>query len=167
METGVIAMCTSKQAPSVTACISPRRRSDSERLASARFTTTRCTIISTFRPSRDRWCTISRSVIRFPIRAWRDEVAMVGILAHGDNHFIVRGPLPDRETALALVRHWSLIQIGASTPPALDRWQIVNREFKENLEWAAVVPGAGDVSSAVTQLLDELSARGIPMHRYF
>ncbi len=27
--------------------------------------------------------------------------------------FIVRGPLPDRELALALVRHWSLIQIGA------------------------------------------------------
>jgi hypothetical protein len=40
------------------------------------------------------WCTISRSVIRFPIRAWRHELAMVGILVHGDNHFIVRGPLP-------------------------------------------------------------------------
>ena len=45
---------------------------------------------------------------------------MVGILVHGDNHFIVRGPLPDREVALALVRHWSLIQIGATTPRGLE-----------------------------------------------
>jgi hypothetical protein len=91
---------------------------------------------------------------------------MVGILVHGDNHFIVRGPLPDRKTALDLVRQWSLIQIGASTPPTLDRWQIVTREFRENLEWAAVMPGDGDVSSAVTHLLDELLARGIAIHRY-
>jgi hypothetical protein len=40
---------------------------------------------------------------------------MVGILVHGDNHFIVRGPLPDRAAAQALVRHWSLIQIGRPT----------------------------------------------------
>ena len=26
---------------------------------------------------------------------------MVGILAHGDNHFIVSGPLPDRDVARA------------------------------------------------------------------
>jgi len=37
---------------------------------------------------------------------------MVGILVHGDNHFIVRGPLPDRDLARALIRHWSIIQIG-------------------------------------------------------
>src|SRR5947209_18800784 len=164
METGVIAMCISKQALSVTACIWPRRRSDSERLASARFTMTTCTIISTFRPSRGRWCTISRSAIPFPIRAWRHEVAMVGILAHGDNHFIVRGPLPDRETALALVRHWSLIQIGATIPPALDRWSISSRAFRENLEWAVIVPGDGEISSAVAGLLAELMERGIAMH---
>ena len=36
---------------------------------------------------------------------------MVGILVHGDNHFIVRGPLPDRDAARALIRHWSIIQI--------------------------------------------------------
>ena len=89
---------------------------------------------------------------------------MVGILVHGDNHFIVRGPLPDREVALALVRHWSLIQIGATTPPSLDRWHIVSREFRENLEWAVVVPGDGEMSPAVTTLLDELSARGITIH---
>lgn len=86
---------------------------------------------------------------------------MVGILVHGDNHFIVQGPLPDRDDAAALVRHWSLIQIGAITPPALGQWNIVTRALRENLEWAMVIPGDGDISPAVTQLLDELSARGI------
>jgi|SRR5579863_1124839 len=91
-------------------------------------------------------------------------IAMVGILVHGDNHFILRGPLPDRETALALIRHWSLIQIGAATPPPLDRWQIISREFRENLKWAVVVPGEAEISPAVARLLDELSGRGITIH---
>ena len=89
---------------------------------------------------------------------------MAGILVHGDNHFIVRGPLPDRETALALVRHWSLIAIEATTPPFLDRWQIVTKEFRENLEWAVIVPGDRGTSPAVTQLLEELAARGITIY---
>ena len=89
---------------------------------------------------------------------------MVGILVHGDNHLIVRGPLPDREVALALIRHWSLIQIGAPTPILLDQWQIISREFRENLGWAEVVPGEGEISPSVTRLLDELSARGITIH---
>jgi hypothetical protein len=89
---------------------------------------------------------------------------MVGILVHGDNHFIVRGPLPDRGAALALVRHWSLIQIGAAIPPSLDRWQISSREFRENLAWAVVVPGEGEISQAVAELLSELSARGVTIH---
>ena len=89
---------------------------------------------------------------------------MVGILVHGDNHFIARGPLPEGEIALALIRHWSLIQIGATTPCSLERWQIVSREFRENLEWAVVVPGDGEISPAVASLLDELSARGIKIH---
>ena len=89
---------------------------------------------------------------------------MVGILVHGDNHFIVRGPLPDREAALALVRLWSVIEIGAVTQPPLDRWRIVTREFRENLEWAVVVPGDAPTSPAVSALLDELSARGITIH---
>jgi len=37
---------------------------------------------------------------------------MVGILVHGNNHFILSGPAPDEATALALVWHWSVIQIG-------------------------------------------------------
>jgi hypothetical protein len=90
---------------------------------------------------------------------------MTGILVHGDNHFIVRGPLPDREAALALVRHWSIIQIGAATPAALEPWHIVSKEFRENLQWAVVVPGDGGISPAVATLLDELSARGIVIQR--
>lgn len=86
---------------------------------------------------------------------------MVGILVHGNNHFIVRGPPPDRATALALVRNWSLIQIGRKTPDSLEAWSISTREFRENLEWAVVLPGDGEVTSAVNQLLDELSARGV------
>ena len=86
---------------------------------------------------------------------------MVGILVHGDNHFIVSGPLPSRELAHALAQHWFFIQIGATTPPPLDRWRIITREFRENLEWAVVVPGDGQMSPAVVQLLEELSARGL------
>jgi len=89
---------------------------------------------------------------------------MVGILVHGDNHFIVRGPLPDRAAALALVRHWTFIQIRGNTPPALDRWSISSREFRENLEWAVVAPGDGEISPAVIELLGELSARGVAIH---
>ena len=90
---------------------------------------------------------------------------MLGILVHGDNHFIVRGPLPGSETAHALARHWSVIQIGAATPPALNPWSISSREFRENLEWAVIVPGDGEISPAVAELLDELSGRGIAIQR--
>ena len=89
---------------------------------------------------------------------------MVGILVHGSNHFIVRGPLPDRETALALARHWSLIQIGGTTPAELQPWQIITRENRGNLLWAVIVPDTGEISDAVAQLLDELSARGVVIH---
>lgn len=88
----------------------------------------------------------------------------VGILVHGDNHFIVRGPLPDRASALALARHWSVIRIGSRTPPSLSPWRISTREFRENLVWAVVVPGDGEISPAIAQLLGELAARGIAIH---
>jgi hypothetical protein len=90
---------------------------------------------------------------------------VLGILVHGDNHFIVEGPLPATEVAIALARHWSLIQIGAATPPELDGWLIVSKAFRENLEWAVVVPGDGEMSPAVTQLLGELFARGIAVSK--
>jgi hypothetical protein len=43
----------------------------------------------------------------------------------------------------------------------LQRWSISTREFRENLEWAVVVPGDGEVSPGVRQLLEDLSVRGI------
>ncbi|MDP8979951.1 MAG: hypothetical protein M3O35_05095 [Acidobacteriota bacterium] len=91
---------------------------------------------------------------------------MLGILVHGDNHFIVRGPLPDRAHAVALARHWSLIEIGAPPPSWLTPWRISSQEFRENLEWAVIVPGEGRRNPAVTQLLDELAARGIAIQNY-
>jgi len=91
---------------------------------------------------------------------------MVGILVHGDNHFIVRGPLPDHAQARALARHWSVIEIGQTTPPSLARWRISSQEFRENLEWAVIVPGEGERNPEVSQLLGELSARGIAIHDY-
>ena len=89
---------------------------------------------------------------------------MVGILVHGDNHFIVRGPLPNRKTSVALARHWSIIQIGQTTPVSLRDWTISTREFRENLTWAVIVPAESGISSAVAKLLDELIARGIAIH---
>jgi hypothetical protein len=89
---------------------------------------------------------------------------MVGILVHGNNHFILSGPLPDQASALALARHWSLIQIGEAKLPSFERWEIRPKEFRENLEWAVVVPGDRDISPGVAQLLAELSARGIMIH---
>jgi hypothetical protein len=86
---------------------------------------------------------------------------MLGILVHGNNHFIVRGPLPDRAIALALAHHWSLIQIGGKLPPDLDSWRISSKEYRENLQWAVIVRGEGATSPAVVELLRELAGRGI------
>jgi hypothetical protein len=91
---------------------------------------------------------------------------MLGILVHGDNHFIVRGPAPDRATARALVRNWSVIRIGAQTPPELAQWRISSKEFRENLQWAGMVAGEGEMSPAVAQLLDELRHRGVEVQEW-
>jgi hypothetical protein len=91
---------------------------------------------------------------------------MVGILVHGNNHFILSGPLPDEAAAMALARHWSIIQIGDQKSPSLEQWEIRTKEFRENLEWAVVVPGDREPSSGVVALLAELSARGVAIHRF-
>jgi hypothetical protein len=90
---------------------------------------------------------------------------MVGILAHGNNHFILSGPVPDAATALALARYWSILQIGEAKSPSFGQWQIRSKEFRENLEWAVLVPGDREVSPGVAQLLGELSARGVAIQR--
>jgi hypothetical protein len=91
---------------------------------------------------------------------------MLGILVHGDNHFIVRGPEPDARAAYALARHWSVIEIGAPTPPELAGWTISTREFRENLQWAVIVPGEGPQNPAVTGLLNEMRARGVEVRSH-
>jgi hypothetical protein len=91
---------------------------------------------------------------------------MVGILVHGNNHFILSGPSPDEATALALVRRWSIIQIGEAKSLSFDQWEIKSKEFRENLEWAVIVPGEREVSPGVAQLLAELSARGVIIQRF-
>jgi hypothetical protein len=90
---------------------------------------------------------------------------MVGILVHGNNHFILSGPLPDEAMALAIVRYWSIIQIGEVKSSSFGQWQIKSKEFRENLEWAVIVPGDRGVSPGVAKLLGELSARGVPIRR--
>ena len=90
---------------------------------------------------------------------------MVGILVHGNNHFILRGPAPDEADALRLSRYWSVIQIGVEKSQSFGPWEIRMKEFRENLEWAVVVPGDREVSRGVTQLLGELADRGIEIHR--
>src|SRR4051812_35847875 len=92
--------------------------------------------------------------------------ADLGILVHGDNHFIVRGPMPDRPQAIALARHWSLIRIGGETAPELRHWRISSKEFREDLQWAVMVAGDGQMSPAVKQLLDEIAARGVTIHDF-
>ena len=84
---------------------------------------------------------------------------MLGILVNGSNHFIVSGPRPDSATARALVRQWSLIQIGKLM--AIPGWTIRTNAFREDLLWAIEVRDGQPRSTAVTQLLEELSARGI------
>ena len=86
---------------------------------------------------------------------------MVGILVHGNNHFILSGPPPDEKDALTLARHFSLIQIGNSKSLSFEKWQIRHKEFRENLQWAFVVPGDRETSSGVAELLAELRGRGI------
>jgi hypothetical protein len=54
---------------------------------------------------------------------------MVGILVHGDNHFILSGPAPDEAAALALARHWSIVQIGDQKSLSFEQWQIRTKEF--------------------------------------
>jgi hypothetical protein len=75
------------------------------------------------------------------------------------------GRPPDEATALVLVRHWSIIQIGEAKSSSFGQWEIRSREFRENLEWAVIVPGDREVSPGVAQLLGELSACGVTIRR--
>lgn len=86
---------------------------------------------------------------------------MVGILVHGNNHFILSGPEPTEEEAVATARHFSIVNVGEPVSNSFDKWEIRNKEFRENLEWAVVVPGDTDASPAASKLLGELAERGV------
>ncbi|GAC1631849.1 MAG: hypothetical protein NVS9B14_04310 [Candidatus Acidiferrum sp.] len=86
---------------------------------------------------------------------------MVGILVHGNNHFILSGPEPTEEEAIATARHFSIVKLGEPVSNAFGNWEIRNSEFRENLEWALVVPGDAEVSPGVSTLLAELAERGV------
>ncbi len=86
---------------------------------------------------------------------------MVGILVHGNNHFILGGPEPAETEAIALARHLSLVRVGEPVSNSFERWEIRNKEFRENLGWAVVVPGDSEVSPAASKLLGELALRGV------
>ena len=91
---------------------------------------------------------------------------MVGILVHGNNHYILSGPLPNEAEALAMARNWLLVQIGEQASPIFQRWEIRNKEFRENLQWAVIVPGDRQPSPGVAELLGELAASGVEIRRF-
>jgi hypothetical protein len=84
----------------------------------------------------------------------------IGILIFGDNHLIVSGPEPPDSIARELVACWFVVRIGAAHPEHLREWSIVTSAFRENLRWAVQV-GGGEPSDAVSQLLGELTRRGV------
>lgn len=89
----------------------------------------------------------------------------LGLLVYGDNHLILRGLRPTAAEALAIAAHFGLSV--ARIAPQLDvsgrfaAWQISVSEFRENLNWAVVLPNAATYSPAVSHLLEELATRGI------
>ena len=86
---------------------------------------------------------------------------MMGILVHGNNHFILSGPEPTEGEAIALARHFSLVRIGNPVPNSFGKWEIRNNVFRENLEWAVIVPGESEISPVISKLLAEVAGRGV------
>lgn len=70
--------------------------------------------------------------------------------------------MPDRETARRLAWQWEVPQLGVPPLPP-SPWRIVTKAFREDLAWAIVLPGEQPASPAVSQLLGELTARGVPV----
>jgi hypothetical protein len=91
---------------------------------------------------------------------------MVGILVHGNNHFILSGPRPTEAEARELARNWSLLQIGEAKSQKFGQWEIRNKEFRENLEWAVMAPGDRETSPGIAELLAELEKRGVAIVKF-
>ena len=91
---------------------------------------------------------------------------MVGILVHGNTHYILSGPRPTAGEAVALARNWSVVQIGEAKSQKFEKWEIRNQEFRANLQWAVIVAGERETSPGVLELLAEIAARGVEIQRY-
>jgi len=91
---------------------------------------------------------------------------MVGILVHGNTHYILSGPRPTAGEAVALARNWSVVQIGEAKSQKFEKWEIRNQEFRANLQWAVIVPDERETSPGVLELLAEIAARGVEIQRY-
>ncbi|MFN0166271.1 MAG: hypothetical protein ACKV22_07550 [Bryobacteraceae bacterium] len=91
----------------------------------------------------------------------------LGILVHGDNHILVRGPLPGPRRARELIRRWMIPTIGQTIDRdgVLFEWRITTSEVREDIDWAVVLGADTQPQPAVTQLLDEIATRGVPIHR--
>jgi len=91
----------------------------------------------------------------------------LGILVHGGNHLILRGPRPSLECARRLADAFALGLVQLGEPPRAEfaQWQIRTREWREHLTWAVHLHAAEAPSPAVRVLLDELGARGVAVHR--
>ena len=90
---------------------------------------------------------------------------MLGLLVHGDNHFIVAGPLPSLAAARRLAWRWEVPAPGITAAPEELPWRIVTKAFREELEWAVVLEGSSPRTAAVEALLAELEARAVAVHR--
>jgi hypothetical protein len=90
-----------------------------------------------------------------------EKQGMVGILVHGDNHFILSGPEPTGAEATRLASKFTLVEVGKIPANLFEKWEIRNKEFRENLEWAVIVPADTEITRGVSQLLGELADRGV------
>lgn len=92
----------------------------------------------------------------------------LGIIVFGENHFLIRGPEPDAQMAAYLVRRWifpSTEDLLGRSEPIPATWRITTSEFRENIVWVIVLSCQKSHNPAVTQLLEELEARGIMISR--
>ncbi len=88
----------------------------------------------------------------------------LGLIVHGEDHFLIRGPKPDAAMARYLVRRWifpSIEDLLGTSPPIPADWKITTSEFRENIEWTIVLSCAQSPSPAVAQLVAEVAARGV------
>jgi len=60
-----------------------------------------------------------------------------------------------------MAREFNLVKVAKAPVNSFEKWEIRNKEFRENLEWAVVVPADTEMTHGVSQLLGELAERGV------